>query len=396
MGQFFDAACAYFKAPRERPKMPEIIEPLPRAADRASACSRSTARAAMGAKRVSNYEIAELRGQERRHRASPSPRSIRTRASMGAREARDLIENHGVKGFKFHGIMQNIHPADPLAYPIYEVIAEYKLPAIFHTGHSGMGTGHARRRRRAPEVGPADADRRRRGRLPRHEDHPRAPELAVGRREPVDGAAQGQRVHRPLRLEPEVFPAKQVIQYANTQLKQKMMFGTRLPADPPRQMAGGGAARRLQPEVLPGIMKDNAARLLGLSVSEFAGRHVLVTGASSGIGLATARMLAAPRRARVADRAPRGAARPRPAAGIGRAGGTAAYAVADVADRGQLLRRDASRRSAPSGPSRPCSPTPAPAGASRPCASMTMTCSRPCCAPTSPASSGRSSACCRR
>src|SRR5256885_9408763 len=37
--------------------------------------------------------------------------------------------------------MQNIHPADPVGYPIYEVIAAHKLPAIFHTGHSGMGTG---------------------------------------------------------------------------------------------------------------------------------------------------------------------------------------------------------------------------------------------------------------
>ena len=26
MGQFFDAASAYFKAPRERPKLPEIVE----------------------------------------------------------------------------------------------------------------------------------------------------------------------------------------------------------------------------------------------------------------------------------------------------------------------------------------------------------------------------------
>ena len=28
MGQYFDAASAYFKAPRERPKMPEIAEQL--------------------------------------------------------------------------------------------------------------------------------------------------------------------------------------------------------------------------------------------------------------------------------------------------------------------------------------------------------------------------------
>ena len=42
-------------------------------------------------------------------------------------------------------------------------------------------------------------------------------------------------------------------------------------------------------------MKDNAARLLGSGVSEFADRHVLVTGASSGIGLATARTAGAAR-----------------------------------------------------------------------------------------------------
>ncbi len=46
-----------------------------------------------------------------------------------------------MKGFKFHHLIQGIHPADRTGYPIYEVIAEYKLPAIFHTGHSGMGTG---------------------------------------------------------------------------------------------------------------------------------------------------------------------------------------------------------------------------------------------------------------
>src|SRR5688572_31214795 len=28
-----------------------------------------------------------------------------------------------------------------MAYPLYEAIAEAKLPVIFHSGHSGMGTG---------------------------------------------------------------------------------------------------------------------------------------------------------------------------------------------------------------------------------------------------------------
>jgi NAD(P)-dependent dehydrogenase (short-subunit alcohol dehydrogenase family) len=71
-------------------------------------------------------------------------------------------------------------------------------------------------------------------------------------------------------------------------------------------------------------------------VSEFANRHVLVTGASSGIGLATARLLAS-RGARVYLVARRETKLAEAARTITAAGGTAAFAVADVAERGALL-----------------------------------------------------------
>ena len=71
-------------------------------------------------------------------------------------------------------------------------------------------------------------------------------------------------------------------------------------------------------------------------MSEFANRHVLVTGASSGIGLATARMLTR-QGARVYLIA-RGEAKLADAAdAIARDGGTAAFGVADVADRSALM-----------------------------------------------------------
>jgi len=71
-------------------------------------------------------------------------------------------------------------------------------------------------------------------------------------------------------------------------------------------------------------------------VSEFANRHVLITGGSSGIGLATARLLAR-RGARVFLIA-RSAARLAAATeAIAHDGGTTGYAVADVADRRALL-----------------------------------------------------------
>src|SRR5204863_195602 len=134
-----DAASTYFKADRKRPTIPETIAYY-REKNIAFCLFTVDAECGMGAKRISNYEVAEIAAQHD-DIVIPFASIDPHKGKYGAREARDLIENYGVKGFKFHGIAQNAHPADRIAYPIYEVIAEYGLPAIFHTGHSGMGTG---------------------------------------------------------------------------------------------------------------------------------------------------------------------------------------------------------------------------------------------------------------
>ena len=41
------------------------------------------------------------------------------KGKMSGREARRLVENHGVKGFKFHPTVQGFLPADKMAWPIY-------------------------------------------------------------------------------------------------------------------------------------------------------------------------------------------------------------------------------------------------------------------------------------
>ena len=55
--------------------------------------------------------------------------------------ARRLIDEYDVRGFKFHPNLQGFFPNDRLAYELYAVIEEARLPALFHTGHSGMGSG---------------------------------------------------------------------------------------------------------------------------------------------------------------------------------------------------------------------------------------------------------------
>jgi predicted TIM-barrel fold metal-dependent hydrolase len=40
-----------------------------------------------------------------------------------------------------HPPLQQFQPNDKPVYPFYEVVNEAKLPVIFHTGHSGIGTG---------------------------------------------------------------------------------------------------------------------------------------------------------------------------------------------------------------------------------------------------------------
>ena len=262
MARFFDAASAYFKAARTRPKIPEIIE-LYRAQQIAFCLFTVDCESAIGAKRVSNYEIAEFAAKNSDiviPFASIDPRKGR----LGAREARDLIENHGVRGFKFHGIMQDIHPADRVAYPLYEVIAEHQLPAIFHTGHSGMGTGmrggggvHLKwgQPMLIDDVAVDFPD------IKIILAHPSWPWVD----ESLSMALHKDNVYIDLSGWSPKYFQPQIIQYANGQLKHKMLFGSDFPLIHPDKWIEAAKQVGFKDEVLAGIMKHNAARLLGLS-----------------------------------------------------------------------------------------------------------------------------------
>ena len=62
---------------------------------------------------------------------------------------------------------------------------------------------------------------------------------------------------------PKYFP-KQLIQYANTLLKDRVLFGSDYPLITPERWMKDFEVAGFRPEVMPGILKDNAVRLLGL------------------------------------------------------------------------------------------------------------------------------------
>jgi predicted TIM-barrel fold metal-dependent hydrolase len=63
------------------------------------------------------------------------------KGKLGAREARRLIQDFGIRGFKFHPTMQGFYPNDRSTYVLYEAIAEAGAIALFHTGQTGVGSG---------------------------------------------------------------------------------------------------------------------------------------------------------------------------------------------------------------------------------------------------------------
>ena len=65
---------------------------------------------------------------------------------------------------------------------------------------------------------------------------------------------------------PKYFP-KQLIQYANTLLKDRVLFGSDYPLITPERWIKDFEVAGFKPEVMPGILKGNAVRLLGLDAA---------------------------------------------------------------------------------------------------------------------------------
>src|SRR5215469_13179460 len=137
--EMHEASIQYFKKEEHRPTIAEVAAYY-RARKMACVIFPVDMESSSGLVRVPNEEVAEVAAANA-DVLIPFASIDPAKGKMGAREARRLIEKFGVRGFKFHPSLQAFYPNERKAYPLYEVIAEAGLPAVFHTGHSGIGSG---------------------------------------------------------------------------------------------------------------------------------------------------------------------------------------------------------------------------------------------------------------
>jgi hypothetical protein len=259
--EYLKAAAKYFGGDPPRPSTQDVADYY-RERNMAAIVFTVDDEAGMGRRRVPNDEVAELA-----HKNSdvliPFASIDPHKGKLGIREARRMIDEYKVRGFKFHPNTQAFWPNDKAFYPFYEVIAEAGLIALFHSGTTGIGAGM-----------PGGGGVHLKYSNPMCIDDVAAdfPELDIILAHPSfpwQDEALAISVHKPnvyidlSGWSPKYFPPN-LIQYTNTLLKNKMLFGSDFPLITPDRWIADFEKLDIKDEVRPLVLKENAAKLLGL------------------------------------------------------------------------------------------------------------------------------------
>jgi predicted TIM-barrel fold metal-dependent hydrolase len=253
---------AYFRSPFPHP--PTIPETAAYYRERniAAVIFAVDAERETGFRRYNNEEMAELTAAHS-DILIPFASIDPAKGRAGAREARRLIEHYGIRGFKFHPTMQGFYPNDRSAYVLYEAIAEAGLPALFHTGQTGVGAGmHGGMGMRLKYSDPMYLD-------DVAADFPDMKVILAHPSFPWQEEALAVATHKPnvyidlSGWSPKYFPPI-LVRYANTLLKDRVLFGSDWPAILPDRWLADFDRLDIKPDVRPLILKENARRLLGM------------------------------------------------------------------------------------------------------------------------------------
>lgn len=181
------------------------------------------------------------------------------RGVLALEEASRLIDEGTVRGFKFHPGTQAFYPNDPRHYPLFRLIEDAGLVALFHTGQTAVGQGRVRLKYGNPMLIDDLAV-----------DCPKLKIIMAHPSVPWQDEAIAIAGHKPnvyIDLSgwlPKYFPTS-LVHSANRMLKRKVLFGSDFPMLTPDAWLESFHAMDFRDDVRELILRDNAIELFGLS-----------------------------------------------------------------------------------------------------------------------------------
>ncbi len=255
------AAAEYFKGEPYHPTVPQIAEDY-RSRNMAAVVFTVDSELTTGHPTLSNEEIAESAAQHP-DVLVPFGSIDPARGTAGIRAARRLVEQHGIRGFKFHPSLQAFEPDDRRHYALWAELESLGVPALFHTGQTGIGSGLPGGRgiklRYSDPMLLDDVAA----------DFPGLTIIMAHPSVPWQDAAIAVAQHKAnvyidlSGWSPKYFPP-QLVRAANTFLREKVLFGSDYPLIRPERWVRDFEQLEIRDEVKPLIMKENAIRVLGL------------------------------------------------------------------------------------------------------------------------------------
>lgn len=257
-----DASSAYFKSGERTPSL-ETIASQYRERNMAAVVFTVDAGTALSHRAISSEEIAATAARNNDVLIPFGSVDPLTGADAVER-ARRLVGDCGVRGFKFHPSLQGFNPSAPRFYPLWAAIAELGVPALFHTGQNGIGAGlpggsGIKLAYSNPMLLDAVAA-----------DFPNLAVIFAHPSVPWQDEANSIALHKTnvyidlSGWSPKYFP-ESLVKLAGGALRDRVLFATDFPLITPEKWLSAFEALPIPDDVRPQILKNNAARLLGLT-----------------------------------------------------------------------------------------------------------------------------------
>ena len=260
--ELLDASAKYFRSDQDRTPTVERLAAHYRERNMAAVIFTVDASVGLGHPALSSEEIAE-QASEHADVLIPFGSVDPRRGAAAIEQARRLVDDYGVLGFKFHPGLQAFAPNDPQYYPLWSALEELGVIALFHTGQTGIGAGlpggrGIKLRYSDPllidDVAADFPD------LTIVMAHPAVPWVDVS----ISIATHKANVYIDLSgWSPKYFPP-QLVRQANSLLRHKVLFGSDYPVIPSDLWLREFDRLEIKDEVRPLILKDNALRILKL------------------------------------------------------------------------------------------------------------------------------------